>query len=90
MSTVAEFVEVRQKIEAHVKQIDVSVERKVAPQARQKLDEATQLLTTLRTMADNDVQEIAVGRLTRELARLEKKVGSLAGKPRVSKKQPAV
>ncbi len=90
MSTVAEFVDVRQQIEALVKQVALLTERKVALDSAQRLEHAGQLLETLKTMADNDVQEICVGRLTRELASLQKKVGSLGSAKRVTKKQPVI
>jgi hypothetical protein len=88
MNNVAEFIEIRQKIELLAKQIAVLVERKTMPQSRTRLDEASGLLVKLKAMADNDVQEIAVGRLTRVLATLENKVVVITPKKRVSKKQP--
>ncbi len=88
MATVAEFIDVRQQIEALVKQVALLTERKVALDSAQRLQHAGQLLETLKTMADNDVQEVCVGRLTRELATLQKKVGSLKSPKRVTKKQP--
>jgi hypothetical protein len=48
------------------------------------------LLVTLTAMANNDIQDIVIGRLTRQLAGLGTKVGALAVKKRVAKKQPAV
>jgi len=90
MATVAEFIDIRQQIEALVKQIAVLIERKVALDSAQRLERAGQLLETLKTMADNDVQEICVGRLTRELASLRTKVGSLGSTKRAAKKQPAL
>ena len=89
MSNVAEFIETRLQIESLVQQIASSAERKAIPQSKQRLDEAARLLETLKAMADNDVQEIAVGRLTRQLAGLGKKVEALKGKKRVVKKQLA-
>ena len=90
MATVAEFIDKRQQIEALVKQVALLAERKVALDSAQRLEQARQLLETLKTMADNDVQEICVGRLTRELASLQKKVGSLKSPKRAVKKQPAL
>ncbi len=88
MTNVAEFIEIRQRIELLAKQIALSAERKTVVQSKHSLDEANQLLAKLTAMADNDVQEIAVGRLTRLLTSLGTKVESLTAKPRVSKKQP--
>ena len=90
MATVAEFIEVRQQIEALVKQVALLTERKVVLDSTQRLEQAGQLLETLKIMADNDVQEVCVGRLTRELASLRTKVGSRGNTKRVTKKQPAV
>jgi hypothetical protein len=88
MNNVAEFIEIRQRIEFLAKEITGLFERKTMPQSKHKLDEATELLVKLTALADNDVQEIAVGRLTRLLATLGTKVGALTPKKRVAKKQP--
>jgi hypothetical protein len=85
MSNVAEFIEVRQRIEFLAKEIAVLIERKTVPQSKAKLDEASSHLEKLTAMADNDVQHIAVGRLTRLLATLTKKVASQTPKKRVAK-----
>jgi hypothetical protein len=89
MSNVAEFIETRLQIESLVQQIALSVERKAVPQSKKGLDEAAQLLETLKAMADNDIQENAVMRLTRALAGLGAKVETLSRKMPVRKK-PAV
>ena len=86
----AEFIETRLQIESLVQQIALSTERKAFPQSKQRLDEAAGLLATLTAMADNDVQESAVGRLTRELAGLGTKVEKLTRKKPPSKKQQVV
>jgi hypothetical protein len=85
MSNVAEFIEVRQRIEFLAKEIGLLVDRKAGAQSKAKLDEATGHLEKLAAMADNDVQHIAVGRLTRLLATLTKKVVSQTPKKRVAK-----
>jgi hypothetical protein len=90
MSNVPEFIETRLKIESLVQQIALSAERKAIPQSKQGLDEAVGLLETLKAMADNDVQESAVERLTRALSGLGIKLEKLARKRPVSKKQPVV
>ena len=90
MSNVAEFIETRLQIESLVQQIALSAERKAIPHSKQRLDEAARLLEMLKSMADNDVQESAVGRLTGELAGLGVKVEKLARKRPVSKRQPSV
>ncbi len=75
MNDVAEFIKIRQKIEFLATEIDARVGRKV-PQSRTKLDEAAELLAKLTAMADNDVQLVAVTRLTRLLTKLGTKVGT--------------
>jgi hypothetical protein len=86
MSDVAEFIKIRQQIESLAKEIPVLLERKTMPASKLRLDEATELLAKLTSIADNDVQEVAVGRLTRLLASLRPKVGALETKQRVVKK----
>ena len=87
MTNVVEFIRIRQRIELLAKQIAVSAEQKVIPESNHRLDEASQLLVTLKAMADNDVQEIAIKRLTSLIAHLGVKVGTLTSKKRVVKKQ---
>ncbi len=87
MNNVAEFIEIRQGIESLAKEITTLVERKTLPQSKVRLDEATQLLAKLTALADNDVQEVAVGRLTRLLGSLGVKVEALKPKKRIVKKQ---
>jgi hypothetical protein len=89
MATVAEFIGVRQQIELLLKQITLVTERKVVLDSVQKLEQAGQLLETLKSMMDNDVQEICVARLTRELAHLQVKAGAVARAKRPVKKRTA-
>jgi len=90
MSDIAEFIKIRQQIESLAQEIPVLAERKTMPASRLRLDEATELLARLTSIADNDVQEVAVGRLTRLLASLERKVGTLETKrPAVKKPRPS-
>jgi hypothetical protein len=88
MTNVVEFIRIRQRIELLAKQIATTTEHKAAAESSQRLDEASKLLVTLTAMANNDVQDIVIGRLTRQLASLGIKVGALASKKRVAKKQP--
>lgn len=88
MTNVVEFIRIRQRIELLAKQIAISTEKKVIPDSSHRLDEASQLLETLKAMADNDVQEIAVKRLTSLIANLGAKVGTLTRKKPAAKKQP--
>lgn len=86
MNDVAEFIKIRQQIESLAKEIPLLVERRTMPESKLRLDEAAELLTKLASIADNDVQEIAVGRLTRLLASLRPKVEALESKRQVVKK----
>jgi hypothetical protein len=88
MSNVEEFIKVRQNIESLAVEIDGLVEGKTMPRSKTKLDEAAELLRRLTEMADNDVQHVAVGRLTRLVAKLGMRVGVLGAHKRVVKKHP--
>lgn len=90
MTNVVEFIRIRQRIELLAKQIDFTTKQKAAAESSQRLDEASKLLVTLTAMANNDIQHIVIGRLTRQLASLGIKVGKLPSKKRVAKKQLAL
>ena len=90
MSNVAEFIGIREHIESLVQQIAVCAEQKAIPQSKEGLDEAAQLLVRLTGMADNDVQENAVGRLKGALAGLETTVEKLSRKTPVRKRKAVV
>jgi hypothetical protein len=90
MTNVVEFIRIRQRIELLAKQIDFTTKQKAAAESSQRLDEASKLLVTLTAMANNDIQDIVIGRLTRQLASLGVKVGKLPSKKRVAKKQLAL
>ena len=90
MTNVVEFIAIRQRIELLAKQIETTTAQKAADESIPRLKEATKLLVTLAAMANNDVQEIVIGRLTRQLVTLGTKVRTLSGKKRITKKQPAV
>ena len=91
MTSIAEFIETRQQIETLISQIALSVDRLPRSESTQRLDQATQFLGTLKTMADsdNDVQVRVLLRLTSELNALEKKVSKAkVAKKVIRKKQP--
>ncbi len=90
MTDVAEFIRIRQTIEALAKQIASTTEGKGVAESSKKFDEASKLLETLTAMASNDVQDIVIKRLTRQLAGLGTKLNTLARKKRVAKKQPTI
>ncbi len=88
MSNVAEFIEIRENIEALARQITTCLEQVVVQDARQHLEEANKQLEVLKGMVDNDVQVIVSGRLSRQLASLGAKVETMATK-RPARKTPA-
>ena len=90
MLSVVEFIIIRQRIELLAKQIAYTTAHKAAAESSLRLDEASKLLVKLTAMASSDVQDIAIGRLTGQLAGLGTTVGALAGKKQVAKKQPVV
>ena len=90
MTNVAEFIRVRQRIELLAKQIESTIKEKAAAESSHRLEEASGLLVSLTDMANNDIQDIVIGRLTRQLASLGIKVGKLPIKKRVAKKQLVV
>jgi hypothetical protein len=74
---VKEFVEIRQQIESLANEIAVLVDRKNIPESKTKLLKAAELLEKLKAMADNDVQEAVVTRLTWLLGKTELKISKL-------------
>jgi hypothetical protein len=93
MTNVAEFIEARQQIETLISEIALSVERVPRQESTQRLEQATEYLGTLKTMADsdNDVQVRVLLRLASELNALGKKVSKAKVAKKVArKKQPTV
>lgn len=88
MTDVAEFIKIRQQIEALTQRIASTFGAKGAAESSKRLDEASKLLETLTAMASNDVQDLVIKRLTRQLTGLGKKAATLGSKKRVIKKQP--
>ena len=93
MSTVAEFIELRESIEALAGQIVLSVKDKAVQASQQRLEEANKQLEVLKSMVANDVQVIVAERLSRQLTGLTEKVETMAAKKpvrkTVAKKKPA-
>jgi hypothetical protein len=96
MSSVEEFIEVRNSIEGLARQIMTCLEQNAVQDAKQHLDEGNRQLEELKTMVANDVQVVVAGRLSRHLALLGTKADAMAakapvrkptaGKPRAAKK----
>jgi hypothetical protein len=87
MSSIAEFIKIREHIEALATKITLLAERKASLEAKQRLDEANKHLDTLKTMVANDVQVIVIERLTRQLTRLGTKVEAMLAKKKPVKKE---
>ena len=83
--SVAEFIELREGIEALAGQITVFVKNKNVEDSRKRLDEANQKLDQLKTMVSTDVQVIVAERLTRQLTGLSEKLATMAAKKPVRK-----
>lgn len=83
MNNVAEFIKIREQIESRAHDISKLLGQSTVAEPKLLLDQASGLLAKLTTMVDNDIQVIAVGRLTRLLSTLRAKVVSL------EKKKPA-
>lgn len=86
MNDVAEFIKIREQIESHANDISKLLGQGTVAEPKSLLDQASGLLAKLTTMVDNDVQVIAVGRLTRLLGNLSTKVASMEKKKRTTKK----
>ena len=77
MTSIAEFIKVRESIENLAEQITLLIEHKAVKNSRKHLDEANQQLEILKTMVANDTQVIVDSRLSRHLAGLGTKVEKL-------------
>ena len=88
MTSVEEFIAARISIETLAGKIARSVEDKVMGDSRENLEEANRQLEVLKTMVANEVQVIVAGRLSRLLAELGAKVGTMSAKT-VTKKTAA-
>jgi hypothetical protein len=86
MNDVAEFIRIREQIEAQTSDISRLLGEGRVAEPKVMLDQAGGLLTQLAAMVDNDIQVTAVGRLTRLLDSLSTKVASLEKKKRPAKK----
>ena len=83
--SVAEFIELRESIEALAGQITVSVKDKNVEDSKKHLEEAHQKLDQLKTMVSTDVQVIVAERLTRQLSGLSEKLETVAARKPVRK-----
>ncbi len=89
MSNIAEFIETRKNIETLAAKITICINQNEIQDSRKHLEEANRQLELLKPMVDNDVQIIAVGRLTRHLTDLGNKIAKTGSKPLSVKKAEA-
>ncbi len=78
--SVAEFIELRESIEALAGQITTSVKDKDVEHSKKRLEEANQKLDRLKAMVATDVQVIVAERLTRQLSGLAEKIETMAAR----------
>ncbi len=78
--SVAEFIELRESIEALAGQITVCVKDKKVEDSKKCLEEANHKLDLLKAMVATDVQVIVAERLTRQLNGLTEKFETMAAK----------
>ena len=83
--SVAEFIELRESIEALAEQLTVSVKDKNVEDSKKCLEGANQKLDQLKAMVGSDVQVIVAERLTRQLTGLSEKLETMAAKKPVRK-----
>ncbi|MBP1748744.1 MAG: hypothetical protein H6Q52_1283 [Deltaproteobacteria bacterium] len=83
--SIAEFIELRESIEALAVQITVFVKDKNVEDSKKHLEEASQKLDLLKAMVGTDVQVIVAERLTRQLNGLSEKLETMAAKKPVKK-----
>ena len=86
MASVAEFIQLRESIEALAGQITLSVKNKALQDSKDRLEEANQKLEALKSMVASDVQVIVAGRLSRQLEDLRVKIEKMAAKLPVRKR----
>lgn len=80
MTSIAEFIKVRENIEKLVTQITHFVELKSVQNSREYLDKANQQLEVLKTMVSNDTQVNSDIRLSAQLAQLGTRVEKIEAK----------
>lgn len=83
--SIAEFIELRESIEALAGQITILVKDKNVEDSQKHLEEANHKLDALKAMVATDVQVIVAERLTRQLTGLAEKVETMAAKKPVRK-----
>lgn len=91
MTSIEEFIKMREGIEKLAAEIVLSIERKDVTGSRKHLDTATRQLEVLKTMIANDTQEMVGRRLSAQLegfgARIEKMKQKTPVKRRTKRKE---
>ncbi len=94
MTSIEEFIKMRESIEQLAAEIALSIERKDAIESKKRLDTANRQLEVLKTMIANDTQEMVGRRLSAQLegfgTRIEKMKLKMPVKRRTERKEQAV
>jgi uncharacterized Zn finger protein len=94
MTSIEEFIKMREGIENLAAQIALSIERKDVTESRKHLDTANRQLEVLKTMIANDTQEMVGRRLSAQLegfaVRIEKMKPKMPVKRRAERKERTV
>ena len=85
--SVNEFRALREHIESLQSEMDTLIRKRSIIDSSKRLEESDELLTQLRSMAANDVQNRSVSRLTYDLEYLATKIDRLISKRESGKKQ---
>lgn len=82
-----DFKELREKIENLIKETEEWISKKSILESSKRVEETQNLLIKLREIAENDVQERSVSRLTDELEYLSEKIDEILSKREAGKQE---
>jgi hypothetical protein len=82
-----DFRELREKIENLIEEIRIWIDKKSILESSKRLEEAQDLLVRLREVAENDIQERSVLRLTDKLELLAEEIDEILSKREAGKKE---
>lgn len=82
-----DFLKLREKIEQLTEEIQEWINEKSILESSRRIQQAQELLTKLRKISENDVQERAVSRLTDDLEYLAEKIDDILSKREAGKKE---
>jgi hypothetical protein len=85
--SIGEFIKLRENIESIIVEIESLINRKSIANSYKKLEESNEMLTKLKQLAENEIQNRAVLRLTSELEYLAGQIDKLLSKREAGKKE---